>query len=560
MDLTRALRRLYGLAGYAAGGLATPYLLLFAGDAVVPVTINRGLGAVPRTGSTALALAIDLALICAFGLQHSMMARPAWKRWLGRRLPASVERSSYVIAASLVLALVMLAWQPIGGTVWQLGGFWAHAMTAGYVAGVALVYAAALWLDHVHLLGLRQAWAGATGSTDSTDSAPDQLRVTGPYRFVRHPLMTGLLLVFWCTPHLSWDQLVFAAGMTGYVVVGTLHEERALLRRFGDAYAAYARLTPMLTPILLPALTRYRARPRPAAAPLVVRRPEIDFTAYGPTVWYGDNVVATAMMTAYSALFPSLERFMADELRSALPDLRDAELARAVRDFVGQESMHAHEHARSLAALTAMGYRVVPLDRGFEALTRWILRPLVRYLARPIYAAGGSLAIFAGVEHWTATMSEAVLRQRYPRLYSPIIALYYWHAAEELEHRAVVADVLAHLGPSYLVRIVMFAFGTLAFGLLSIGGTIAILIQIPGLQGRGLIGWLSYPLRVVWDGIVFGLVREKMIWRVVWAAVRYATPSFHPAGRPGLDDLVATGLALAATTGASPRPLRRAEA
>src|SRR5678816_2847621 len=126
-------------------------------------------------------------------------------------------------------------------------------MGGGYVAGFGLVYAAALWLDHVHLLGLRQAWTGAT------DSGPDRLRVTGPYRFVRHPLMTGLLMVFWLTPHMTWSQLVFAAAMTGYVVVGTLHEERALHRRFGAAYAAYARLVPMVTPSVIPVLTRYRA-------------------------------------------------------------------------------------------------------------------------------------------------------------------------------------------------------------------------------------------------------------------------------------------------------------
>ncbi len=556
MDLNRTIRRLYGFGGYAVGGIATPYLLLWAGDVAVPVTINRPIGATVR--SPVVALAIDLALVAAFGLQHSLMARPAWKRWLGRRLPPSLERSTYVIAASLVLAGAMAAWQPVGGVVWQLGGVWAGAMTAGYVVGFALVYLAALWLDHVHLLGLRQAWR------DETDSGPDQLRITGPYRFVRHPLMTGLLLVFWCTPHMTGSQLVFALAMTGYVVVGTLHEERALLRRFGDAYAAYARLVPMVTPAVIPVLTRYRARRRPAP-PLVVRRPEIDYTPYGPPVWYADNVVATALMTAYSALFPTLERLMADELRQTQPDLRDPELARAVRDFVGQEAMHAHEHARSLAALTGLGFRVEPLARWFETATRWVLRPLIRHVARPTCAAAGSIAIFAGVEHWTATMSEVVLGQRYPDVYNPIAALYYWHAAEELEHKSVVADVLAHLALSYPVRIAMFAFGTLAFGLLSVVGTLVILLQIPRLQGRGALGWLVYPVRVVWDGIVFGLVREKMTWHVLWGTLRYLMPFYHPDGvRRGhggrTDTDWTSGLERAVAAGAAPRPLRRADA
>jgi predicted metal-dependent hydrolase/protein-S-isoprenylcysteine O-methyltransferase Ste14 len=554
MDLNRALRRLYGLGCYAAGGLATPYLLLFAGDAGVPITVNRGLGdqiGIPHP-STAVALVIDVALIAAFGLQHSVMALPAWKRWLGRRLPPPIERSTYVLAASLVLAGAMLAWQPIDGTVWRLDGAWAHAMTAGYIAGFALVYLAALWLDHFHLLGLRQAWF------DAPVSAPAELRITGPYRFVRHPLMTGLLMAFWYTPHMTWGQLVFAAGMTGYVVVGTLHEERALIRQFGDAYRAYARLTPMLIPSLVPVVTRYRARRTPAPA-ITVRRPDIEYSSYGPGVWYADNVVATAMLTAYSALFPSLERFMADELRTTLPDLRDPELARAVREFAGQEAMHAHEHARSLAALAGLGYRVASLERGFAAVTRWLLRPLVRFVGRPICATAGSIAVFAGVEHWTAVLAEAVLRQPYPRLYSPMVALYYWHAAEEIEHRSVVADVLAHLGRSYLVRVTMFAFGTLAFGALSIAGTLAILLQIPAIQGRGVVGWIGYPLRVVWDGLAFFVVREKIGWHILWGALRYLAPFHHPDGpaRRAAADLTRLALERAAVAGAVPRALSR---
>lgn len=549
MGLRRALRRLYGLGGYAVGGLVTPYLLLFAGDVGVPVTINRGIAPVVR--SPVAALAIDLALVGAFGLQHSLMARPGWRRWFRRWLPASVERTTYVLAASAVLAAAMAAWQPVGGVVWQLSGAAAVAMTAGYIAGFALVYLAALWLDHLHLLGLRQAWR------DEIEAGPDQLRITGPYRFVRHPLMTGLLLVFWCTPHMTGGQLVFAAAMTGYVVVGTLHEERALVRRFGAAYTAYARLVPMVTPSLIPALTRYRARRRPSPPP-VVRRPAIDYTPYGPAVWYADNVVATALMTAYSALFPALERFMVDELRRTLPDLRDPVLVRAVRDFVGQEAMHAREHARSLDALTGLGYRVAPMARAFEATTRWVLRPLVRLVARPICAAPGSVAIFAGVEHWTATMSEVVLARRYPDVYNPIAALYYWHAAEELEHKSVVADVLAHLGWAYPARIAMFLCGTVAFGVLSIAGTLAILLQIPRLQGRGFLGWLVYPVRVVWDGIAFGLVREKVTWHVLWGTLRYLMPFFHPDGHPAV--AWTTGLERAAAAGAAPRPLRRADA
>jgi predicted metal-dependent hydrolase/protein-S-isoprenylcysteine O-methyltransferase Ste14 len=599
MAFRRLLRRLYGLGGYALGGLVTPYFLLFAGDTFVPLSVNHGAGDALRTLDAAgvpgapdaldalarldavagirglgahpvAAIAIDLALIALFGLQHSLMTRPAWRRWHARWLPASIERTTYILATCLVLAVAMVAWQPIGGTVWQLDGSWARAMTCAYVAGIALVYAAALWLDHLHLLGLRQAW------TDAPTADPTELRVTGPYRFVRHPLMTGLLVVFWCTPHMTWSQLVLAGGMTAYIVVGTLHEERRLARMFGAAYAAYARLTPMLTPVFVPAIMRYRTRRRPArpasppasppagasAVPAgappgpIVRRPDIDFAPYGPSVWHLDNVVATALLNAYSVLFPPLERFMADELRATLPDLRDRELARDVRDFVGQESVHAHEHGKSLACLTGLGYRVAWLDRFYGLVTRRGLRPVIRYLVRPVLAATGSVSIFAGVEHWTATLSELVLRRDYPRGYSPFVALYYWHAAEELEHKAVVADVLAHLGGSYPVRIFSFVMGTLAFAALSAIGTLVFLAQIPALQGRGVFGYLTYPLRVLWDGTSYFLVREKVAWHALRSMIAYLIPFHHPDWR-ATGALVQLGLEASAESGASLRELPR---
>jgi predicted metal-dependent hydrolase len=372
--------------------------------------------------------------------------------------------------------------------------------------------------------------------------------------------MTGLLVVFWCTPHMTWSQLVFASGMTAYIVIGTLHEERRLARMFGPAYAAYARLTPMLTPMIVPVLLRYRARRRPTRRPgLVVRRPDINFAPYGPSVWYFDNVVATALLNAYSVLFPPLERFMADELRATLPDLRDRELVRDVRDFVGQESIHAHEHGKSLACLAGLGYRVAWLDRFYRFATRRGLRPVTRYLVRPVFAATGSVSIFAGVEHWTATLSELVLRLNYPAGYSPFVSLYYWHAAEELEHKSVVADVLAHLGGSYPVRIFAFVMGTLAFAGLSAIGTIVFLAQIPALQGRGVLGWLSFPFRILRDGTSYFLVREKVAWHALRSILAYLIPFHHPDRRP-TSDLVRLGLEASAQSGASLRALPRTDA
>jgi predicted metal-dependent hydrolase len=184
---------------------------------------------------------------------------------------------------------------------------------------------------------------------------------------------------------------------------------------------------------------------------------------------------------------------------------------------------------------------------------------MTRYLVRPVLAATGSVSIFAGVEHWTATLSELVLRRDYPRGYSPFVSLYYWHAAEELEHKSVVADVLAHLGGSYPVRIFSFVMGTLAFAALSAIGTVVFLAQIPALQGRGVVGYLSFPLRILWDGTSYFLVREKVAWHALRGMIAYLIPFHHPDRRP-TSDLVRLGLEASALSGASLRALPRTDA
>ncbi len=167
-----AIQRLYGLGCYAIAGVATPYLLLFAGDRYVPITVNTAKVAPAFTGHAA-AIVIDLVLVALFGLQHSLMTVPVWKQWLARRLPPSVERSTYALATSLVVSLVVLGYRPIPGELWRLSGAWAEAMTAGYAAGFALVYVSALWLNHFHLLA-------QIGLVRATTSIPRSCAWTGP--------------------------------------------------------------------------------------------------------------------------------------------------------------------------------------------------------------------------------------------------------------------------------------------------------------------------------------------------------------------------------------------
>lgn len=248
MDLTVARRArlvplLAAVAGYAFTGLTVPLMLLFAGGWWLPKTVDRSPWG---HWATWPAVAVDAAVLALFGLQHSAMARPAVKAWLGRRVPAGLERTSYVVAASLALWAAALAWQPLPHVVWSTGGPARTAMAAGFWTGFALVYAAALLLDHFHLLGLRQACRAYV--TREPDPTADRLQVHGPYRLVRHPLMTGLLLCFWCASSATAGHVLWAGGLTGYILLGTFLEERDLVARFGASYRAYAAQVPAFFP------------------------------------------------------------------------------------------------------------------------------------------------------------------------------------------------------------------------------------------------------------------------------------------------------------------------
>jgi protein-S-isoprenylcysteine O-methyltransferase Ste14 len=232
----RALPRAYGLCCYALAGAAVPYLLCFAAGWLVPVTVDSG-----EPGNAALSIAVDLALLALFGLQHSWMARSSTKKFLSRFLPAELERSTYVLFTSLALIALFLLWRPLPATVWH----WERARWAAaalFALGAAVVYASAFALDHFRLLGLTQAWFGPPLEEGAAFAA------SGIYRFVRHPLMTGLLLAFWSTHEMTAGHLLFATGMTAYIFIGTRCEERDLARRFGDRYAAYRAATPAFLP------------------------------------------------------------------------------------------------------------------------------------------------------------------------------------------------------------------------------------------------------------------------------------------------------------------------
>ena len=224
-------------AGFVA---VTLWAMAFLAGVAVPRTVDD-----PHRVAAPLALTIDLALLLLFAAQHSVMARQAVKAWLRRRVPAPLERTTFVLATNACLALLFLLWQPFGGTVWHVDGVAALVLWSVFAAGWALALVATFAVDHLELVGLRQAGWGRTLEPDAG------LQTGGMYAVVRHPLMSGLVLAFWATPSMGASHLVFAVAATAYMAVGMAFEERDLRRTFGAAYDEYAARVPALVPGLV---------------------------------------------------------------------------------------------------------------------------------------------------------------------------------------------------------------------------------------------------------------------------------------------------------------------
>jgi len=246
---------LFGVVVYAIFFATFLYLVAFVGNLqatglaqwlpllpdLVPRSIDLGGPAAPVVA----AIAIDLGLIALFGLQHSVMARMGFKAWLKRHLPESAERSVYVLLASAMLMLLFWQWRPIPGTVWSAGSVVGQALGwTVFAAGFALVLLSTFLIDHFDLFGLKQVWNQFAGRP----AAPHEFRTPLLYRLVRHPLYLGFLLAFWGGPSMSAGHLLFAAAMTGYILIAIRFEERDLVHHLGDRYVQYRRQVPMLVP------------------------------------------------------------------------------------------------------------------------------------------------------------------------------------------------------------------------------------------------------------------------------------------------------------------------
>ncbi|HXS21704.1 MAG TPA: isoprenylcysteine carboxylmethyltransferase family protein [Steroidobacteraceae bacterium] len=240
--MKRWLALVYGVLAYAFFFCTFLYAIGFVGNVAVPRTIDTG----PAAARPEAAL-VDLVLLSLFALQHSIMARRGFKRLWTRLVSWHIERSTFVIAASAVLALLLWQWRPLPAPVWDV-----RSTTLGTVLAVTfwlgwgVLLLSTFLIDHFELFGLRQVWAYGRGAEFHS---PD-FKTPALYRMVRHPIYLGFVIAFWSAPFMSVGHLLFSVATTGYILVGICFEERDLIAAYGQRYRQYRARVPMLIPLL----------------------------------------------------------------------------------------------------------------------------------------------------------------------------------------------------------------------------------------------------------------------------------------------------------------------
>jgi protein-S-isoprenylcysteine O-methyltransferase Ste14 len=235
----RTLAFVYGAVSYLIFFLTFLYAIGFVGNAVVPRSIDYGGAASPFW----TALLVNAALLGVFAVQHSVMARPAFKAWWTKIVPKEVERSTYVLLSSLALLLLFRQWRPMTGAVWGVENAAGRVfLLALFAAGWLLVLLSTFIINHFDLFGLRQVYL-------YHDYTPVEFKVSAFYKFVRHPLLLGFIIAFWATPRMTVGHLVFALATTAYMLIAIQLEERDLASAHGEDYRAYRRQVPMLVPL-----------------------------------------------------------------------------------------------------------------------------------------------------------------------------------------------------------------------------------------------------------------------------------------------------------------------
>jgi methanethiol S-methyltransferase len=238
--MSRAIALLYGVLCYLVFLVAFLYAIGFVGNLVVPKSIDSS-----EPGAFWPSLLVNLGLLGLFAVQHSVMARPGFKRWWTRIVPQPVERSTYVLFASLALILLYWQWRPLPEVVWSVeSGAGRAVLWTLFALGWGLVLVSTFMISHAHLFGVKQVhqyWR-------RQEAALPGFQTPGLYRYLRHPIMAGFLIAFWATPVMTVGHLVFALATSGYILVAVQLEERDLVHAFGERYQAYRERVPMFIP------------------------------------------------------------------------------------------------------------------------------------------------------------------------------------------------------------------------------------------------------------------------------------------------------------------------
>ncbi len=240
--MSKVLALLYGIAAYVLFLGTFLYAIGFVGNVGVPKTIDVG-----PIVTVFSAVAINAVLLLLFAVQHSVMARPWFKKQWTKLVPWTVERSTYVVAASVVLIVLLWQWRPIPNVIWDLrGSFLGTALSVTFWIGWAVLLFSTFLINHFELFGLAQVW----NFFRSREHQPPTFRTPALYKYSRHPIYLGFLIAFWSAPRMTAGHLLFSVATTGYILLAITFEERDLIRFYGEAYRRYRLRVPMLIPFL----------------------------------------------------------------------------------------------------------------------------------------------------------------------------------------------------------------------------------------------------------------------------------------------------------------------